>query len=150
MQDEGSPPAATAEELCAVLRVRFSEVDAQGLVFNSRYLEYIDAGFTEFMRARGILVAEPADRERFDTVLVKATLAYRAPARLDQLVEIWATVRRIGHSSIVVGFTIRGREDRAILVTAEMIYASYDGRAGTSVAVPDDIRALLEGPPIGG
>jgi acyl-CoA thioester hydrolase len=71
------------EELCALLRVRFSEVDAQGLVFNSRYLEYIDAGFTEFMRARGILVADALDRDRFDTVLVKATLEYQLPARLD-------------------------------------------------------------------
>ena len=133
----------SAEELCAVLRVRFNEVDAQGLVFNSRYLEYIDAGFTEYLRSRGIHVATGADRERFDTVLVKATLEYRLPARLDSLIEVWARVRQIGRSSIAVGFTIRSSGHSAPLLEAEMIYACYDGRLGASRAVPDDIRALL-------
>ena len=32
-------------------RVRWSEVDPQGVVFNARYLEYADIGITEYYRA---------------------------------------------------------------------------------------------------
>ena len=32
-------------------RVRYAEIDAQRVVFNSRYLEYFDIGITEYWRA---------------------------------------------------------------------------------------------------
>ena len=35
------------------LRVRYSECDAQKVVFNSRYGDYIDLATTEFLRALG-------------------------------------------------------------------------------------------------
>ena len=34
-----------------LLRVRYSECDAQKVVFNARYAEYVDIAATEFMRA---------------------------------------------------------------------------------------------------
>jgi hypothetical protein len=44
------------------LRVRWSEVDAQGIVFNPNYFVYADVGFTEYMRAVGL--AYPQDLQR--------------------------------------------------------------------------------------
>jgi hypothetical protein len=35
------------------LRVRYIECDAQKVVFNSRYSEYVDVSMTEFLRAAG-------------------------------------------------------------------------------------------------
>ena len=34
-------------------RVRYAECDAQKVVFNARYGDYVDLGFTEFLRALG-------------------------------------------------------------------------------------------------
>ena len=36
------------------LRVRWSEVDMQGIVFNGNYLNYFDVAFTEYWRAIGL------------------------------------------------------------------------------------------------
>ena len=36
------------------LRVRYIECDAQKVVFNSRYAEYVDVGVSEFLRAAGV------------------------------------------------------------------------------------------------
>ena len=33
-----------------VLRIRYAEVDAQGIVFNSHYLTYFDCAITEYYR----------------------------------------------------------------------------------------------------
>ena len=33
------------------LRVRYAEVDAQGIVFNAHYLTYFDCAITEYYRA---------------------------------------------------------------------------------------------------
>ena len=54
------------------LRVRYSECDAQKVVFNGRYGEYVDLAVTEYMRAIGLtsggLFVE------FDYQLVKQTI----------------------------------------------------------------------------
>ena len=34
-------------------RVRYNECDAQQVVFNARYADYVDLAMTEFMRALG-------------------------------------------------------------------------------------------------
>ena len=39
------------------LRVRYIECDAQKVVFNSRYGEYVDVSINEFLRAIGVLDA---------------------------------------------------------------------------------------------
>src|SRR3979490_1096372 len=54
------------------LRVRYIECDAQKVVFNSRYGEYVDVSINEFLRAIGGLPALPDGRPR---------LHQRVPAR---------------------------------------------------------------------
>ena len=35
------------------IRVRYSEIDKQGIVYNGNYFSYIDVAFGEFLRASG-------------------------------------------------------------------------------------------------
>ena len=58
------------------LRVRYVECDAQKVVFNSRYSEYVDVGMTEFLRAAAIQ-HEFADG-LLDFQLVKQTIELAA------------------------------------------------------------------------
>ena len=57
------------------LRVRYGECDAQKVVFNSRYGEYVDVGVNEFLRASGVLDQFTARREvaRVETHLIFST-----------------------------------------------------------------------------
>lgn len=65
-------------------RVRYHEADAQGFLFNSRYLELADVALTEFFRALGWpyqkLVAAGVDPS-----VVKATIEYKTPARFEDV-----------------------------------------------------------------
>jgi hypothetical protein len=47
------------------LRVRYIECDAQKVVFNSRYSEYVDVGINEFLRAAGVLATSSPARSIF-------------------------------------------------------------------------------------
>ncbi len=38
------------DDFTHLLRVRYSECDAQKVVFNAKFVEYIDVAVTEFMR----------------------------------------------------------------------------------------------------
>jgi acyl-CoA thioester hydrolase len=68
-------------------RVRYHETDAQGFLFNARYLELADVAMTEFFRELGWpypeLVAAGADPS-----VVSATLTFRKPARFDDLLDV--------------------------------------------------------------
>jgi acyl-CoA thioester hydrolase len=68
------------------LRVRYIECDAQKVVFNSRYSEYVDVSINEFLRATGVL-NDFTDGE-LDFQLVKQTIEWKAPARFDQVLEL--------------------------------------------------------------
>src|SRR3954453_17477815 len=49
------PVTTPAENFRYYLRVRYVECDAQKVVFNSRYAEYVDVAINEFLRAIGVL-----------------------------------------------------------------------------------------------
>jgi acyl-CoA thioester hydrolase len=124
------------------LRVRYIECDAQKVVFNSRYSEYVDVGFSELLRAAGVLgdfVTGPLDFQ-----LVKQSVEWKAPARYDQVLELRIAAARLGTTSFTIGteFRIAG-EDRAI-VTVETVYVLVDAKTLTKLPLPDAIRAALQ------
>ncbi|HTE41698.1 MAG TPA: thioesterase family protein [Steroidobacteraceae bacterium] len=123
------------------LRVRYSECDAQKVVFNARYGEYVDLAAGEFFRAAG-LGAELFSGE-FDYQLVKQTTEWRAPARFDQVVEVQVHTKHIGHTSftLLAEFRIAGQE--AVIATVETVYVNVDPRALTKLALPEPVRAAL-------
>ncbi len=79
------------------IRVRYAEVDGQGVVFNAHWLTYFDDACTRFMESLGFgssfWIAE------FDVMLVKAVLDWSGPARFDDWVDIAVAPVRIGTRS---------------------------------------------------
>ncbi len=129
---------------CTV-RVRWSEGDPQGIVYNARYFDYSEVAQAEYFRNLGIRLYDEESRKRFDTATVKATLEFKSPARVDDVLEVHTRVSAIGSSSLtMVSELYRERSDE-LLMRAELVYVNYDSDAGVSRAVPDDLRKLIEG-----
>src|SRR5215218_2512706 len=70
----------------AYTRVGFSDTDAQGIVYYGRYLPYFDFARVEYHRHLGLLVT---DRGEHDFVMRAARVLYEAPARFDDLLEVF-------------------------------------------------------------
>jgi acyl-CoA thioester hydrolase len=123
------------------LRVRYIECDAQKVVFNSRYSEYVDVSVNEFLRAIGVL---PAFLEgTLDFQLVKQTVEWKAPARFDQVLELSIAAARLGTTSFTIGTTFRIAGDPRVIATAETVYVLVDARTLTKLELPDSLRAAL-------
>ena len=127
------------------LRVRYSEIDGQKVVYNSHYLTYLDVAITEYFRNLGIAFLESS---AFDIALVKATLEFKRPARLDDLLDVWVSIPRLGTSSFTARFRIsphkeRGENDEPYL-EAEVIYVSYSQEEGRAVPIPGWVRERIE------
>ena len=84
--------AKTDFKFATQLRVRWSEGDAQGIVFYGVYLDYLDVAQAEYYRNLGLRLYDPEGRRSFDTATVKATLEYRSPARVDDTLDVHARV----------------------------------------------------------
>ncbi len=128
------------------LRVRYIECDAQKVVFNSRYAEYVDVSINEFLRAAGVLQA--FTEGHLDFQLVKQTVEWKAPARFDQVLELSIATTRLGTTSFTLGteFRIAGDDGPAggrVIVTVETVYVLVDGKTLTKLPLPDDLRAAL-------
>ena len=127
-----------------VVRVRWSECDAQGIVFNGAYFEYLEVAQSEYFRNLGFAIYDPDGRRYFDTATVKATLEYLSPARVDDMLDIHWKVERIGNSSLTTRCEIYNRASGESILRAEVIYVDFDSDAGVSRRVPDDMRTLIE------
>lgn len=135
---------ANAFPFAHTLRVRYSEIDGQKVVYNSHYLTYLDVAITEYFRNIGV---EFLDSSLFDLALVKATMEFRRPARLDDLLDVQVSIPRLGNSSFTGKFRIcahgRGEEDEPHL-EAEIVYVSYSQQDGRAVPIPGWVRKRIE------
>jgi acyl-CoA thioester hydrolase len=123
-----------------VVRPRYAEVDAQGVVFNAHWLTYFDESCTRFFEWLGY---EPsvAFFEEFDVMLVKAVVEWQGPAGFDDVVEIEVAPARLGNTSLDLSFTARiGGET---VCTATITYVSIEPGARRSVPLPDGLRSKL-------
>lgn len=123
------------------LRVRWSEVDMQAIVFNGNYLNYFDVAFTEYWRDSGlpdVLAQAEAGLELFAR---KAIIEYHAPARFDDMLEIGVRCAELGRSSM--RFVLEIFKGDELLVSGEMMYVHADSGIRKSEPVPQNWRDAL-------
>jgi acyl-CoA thioester hydrolase len=128
---------------CQQLRVRWAEVDRQGIVFNGHYLLYFDVGITEYWRAIGCPYPDALVNHGSDLFVKKASVEYHAPAGYDDVLDVCVRVGRIGRSSMQFLLEIHRSDEH--LVSGEVIYVNADPATRQSAAVPAFLREAILG-----
>jgi acyl-CoA thioester hydrolase len=123
------------------LRVRWAEVDMQGIVFNGHYLTYFDVAFTEYWRATGLPSAIEQAKEGRELFARKATIEYQGPARFDDVVDIGVRCAGFGRSSIRFVLEIHLGDQH--LVSGELVYVYADTTARKGVPLPENWRTTI-------
>ncbi|MGW5715270.1 acyl-CoA thioesterase [Amycolatopsis sp. NPDC003865] len=121
-------------------RVRYHETDAQGFLFNSRYLELADVAMTEYFRALGFPYGELNDAG-MDPSVVKATVDCKRPARFDDALDVTAACTRVGRSSFDLAVAV-ARDGQAI-AEVNLTYVNVEAQDATSRRIPAAIAGLL-------
>ncbi|MCI2416412.1 acyl-CoA thioesterase [Saccharopolyspora sp. K220] len=122
------------------LRVRYSECDQQGVVFNGHYLFFYDVAITELFRHR----VGPWQRlldHGVDLVVAETRLRYREPARFDDEVDIALPISHLGTTSMIINPEFRSAD--RLLADGEMRHVFVDPASKRKTPMPDDIRAAL-------
>lgn len=124
------------------LRVRYLECDAQKVVFNARYGDYVDIGTVEYFRALGL--GTQLLGGAIEVQLVKQTAQWRAPARCDDVLELSISTRRLGTTSFTTLTEFRKPGDATVFADIETIYVVVDPKTFTKMEIPAVLRASLE------
>jgi len=119
------------------LRVRWAEVDKQGIVFNGHYLTYFDVGVTEYYRAIGMPYPAGIVSEGSDLFAKKAEIEYHASALYDDLIDVCVRTSRIGRSSFA--FCIELYRGDELLVSGELVYVNAHPDTRKSTPLPDSL-----------
>jgi acyl-CoA thioester hydrolase len=126
------------------LRVRYSEVDFQGVVYFAHYATYCDLGIHEFFRSLPYDYTEVRKITGTDFNIVRALIEYRRPLRFDEAFEVEVRLGRIGRSSLTFRpalFALGEAEPRAV---AEMVWVHADQASMRAVPLPERLLELLE------
>lgn len=126
------------------MRVRWAEVDRQGVVFNGHYLTYCDVCVTEYWRAIGMPYPAAFLEIGSDLFVRKATLEYHAPAVFDDELEVCGRTARLGRTSLVfrVGM-YRRAQSGGPLVEGDLVYVNTDPATRTTQPLPEVLRQRI-------
>ena len=119
------------------------ECDAQGIVYNGAYLGYLEIGQAEYYRNLGFAIYVIPKRGYFDFAVVKSTQEFKAPAKVDEIIELHVRVSKIGNTSLTLNLEIYPEGSDRLLTEIETVYVGYDAATESTKRVPDDIRRLV-------
>ena len=122
-------------------RVGFDETDAQGIVYYGRYMPYFDRARVEYLRNLGLLEHEPHDPE---LVMRALHVEYHAPARFDDLLDVFVRVARMGTSSMVWEFEADNAATGQHLVSARQTMVQVDLANRRPMPVDPGVRSAVE------
>jgi acyl-CoA thioester hydrolase len=125
------------------MRVRWADVDMQGIVFNPNYLIYADNAMTEYMRAVGFPYPQALQPFGADIFAVGSQIDFKASARFDDELKVGARVEKIGRTSF--RFRIAAFRGEELLADVRTTYVcATPGETRSTLPVPEKFIAVVE------
>ena len=129
-------------------RVYWEDTDAGGVVYHARYLAFMERARSEWMRALGWDQGVLRDRDDQVFVVRAMDIEFRAPARLDDQLQVSVRLLQCRGASFVVAQTIE--RNGALLVEAEVRIGALRATDFRPRPMPpplsDTLKRLLETP----
>ncbi len=150
---EAGRPGADADGKHQVLpgfvwraQVHFDELDAMGMLHNSRYLVLLERASSAFFEASGWRwERDPALNPDQHYVVREQTIRYLEPVLGPGPVAVEMWVNRLGQTSVTFAFQVRSPDGRRVHATAERVHIKLDPATFRPVAWTPRLRGLLTG-----
>ena len=125
------------------VRVRYGEVDQQGIVYNGNYVAYVDLAFEEFFRSKGYSYKELAEKHGSEVCHKKSTYEFVSSAYEGDMLEVGISKVKVGNKSLTVEFEIYREGEEELILWCESVYVGYDTKTRTSRPITELMRSLV-------
>jgi acyl-CoA thioester hydrolase len=121
-------------------RIRYSEVDAQGIVFNAHYLTFFDTAMTEYLRHIKYDYVNEVKKNNEDFHTVKTLVEYKLPIYFDQIIDVCLRIKKIGISSLTFYIEIHPENEDNLLASGEAVWVNSNQETHKSSPLSNNIR----------
>lgn len=129
-------------------KIRYSDTDAQGIVFNGSYFTYFDDALTDLLETAG-LTATGMREEGYDMVTAHVEIDYKSTATLGDVLATDARVERVGTASVTFSLETRVEADGRLAAAGKVVFVAVD-TAMRPMRVPERVieafQAIHEDP----
>jgi acyl-CoA thioester hydrolase len=123
-------------------RVRFNEVDLQGVVHHTQIVTYLEIARVEYWRSLGISYRAMRD-EGYEFIINKVAVEYKRPLFFDEIIEVAVGVKSMARASFVLAYEIR-KKDGNLAIEAETGLLCSKVGSGKPGPLPKKYKDLLD------
>ncbi|PJZ70893.1 thioesterase [Leptospira perolatii] len=124
------------------IRVRYSEVDSQGVVFNANYLNYFDVSLNEYMRHLKYDYLGESKRTGLDFMVTRSVVDFKSPARFDEEILVGVRAGTVKPASVVWEIAVFKKESKELVCVAELTWACLLLETRKPVKLPEAFANL--------
>ena len=117
-------------------RVRYVELDTQGIVFNAHYLTWYDEAVSDYIRATGWDYQAEVKASGADFHVVRGLVEYKVAIGRRAEIEIGARTTRVGRTSVSFQPAVFPRGEDTLLATGEIVWVLTDQATRRPVPIP--------------
>ena len=121
------------------LSVRFRDCDPRGHVNNAVYFTY----FEECRLALWRHLTGADSMPGFGTILARAECDFRAPAFVNDQLDVCVKVGEMGRSSITLVYEVVNAKTGQVLANSKAVLVTFDYKAQRPMPIPEDVRQLI-------
>lgn len=105
------------------VRVYYQDTDAGGIVYHSKYLDFAERARSELLVEMGVSNKKLIEEEGVAFVLSSASIQYKSPAKLDDVIEVETMVKEMKNASMIMEhrFLVDGQLKVAIEIKLAVI-----------------------------
>jgi acyl-CoA thioester hydrolase len=126
------------------LRVRYAEVDYQGIVYFAHYATYFDVAIHEFFRSLPYDYTAVRRITGTDFNIVRSVVEYSRPLRFDEPFEVEVRIGRIGRTSLTFTPAIWVAGEAEPRATGQIVWVHADQATMRAVPLTRELLALLD------
>ncbi len=123
------------------IRVYYEDTDAAGIVYYANYLKFAERARTEMLRLAGVNQSEMAKRYGMAFAVRNCAIDFRAPARLDDLIEVRSRFTELVGATISVVQAIWRDAEELVRLDVRVACLRENGRP---TRVPAPLRRALQ------
>ncbi|CAN5871812.1 thioesterase family protein [soil metagenome] len=124
-------------------KIRYSDCDPQGIVFNGNYPRYWDDAATDWLEDLG-LGGPGLGGNGIEVVTARLEIDFKSSATLGDVLETSVQVAKFGTASMDVAIETVNEASRAVIATGKLVWVFVDPEHFRPVPAPQDIRKVLE------
>ncbi len=123
-------------------KIRYSDCDPQGIVFNGNYARYWDDAATDWLGEAGFGGLELGGIG-VDVVTARLEIDFKNSATMGDTLITIPSVEKFGITSMMVKVETRRLSDDELVAVGRMVWVFVDPDGFKPVPVPDKVRSIL-------